>query len=52
MNSRDIYQKVGKRMAQDGYINNPFAIPTAKEEKGEVIASMNEAILEYSYEKL
>ena len=52
MNSRDIYQKVGKRMAQDGYINNPFAIPTAKEEKGKVIASMNEAILEYSYEKL
>ena len=52
MNSRDIYQKVGKRMAQDGYINNPFAIPTAKEEKDEVIASMNEAILEYSYEKL
>ena len=52
MNSRDIYKKVVKRMAQDGYISNPFAIPTAKEEKGEVIASMNEAILEYSYEKL
>ena len=52
MNSRDIYQKVGKRMAQDGYINSPFAIPNTKEEKRNVIESMTKAILEYSYEKL
>ena len=44
MNSRDIYQKVGKRMAQDGYINNPFAIPTAKEEKGKVIADRKSVV--------
>lgn len=52
MNSRDIYQKVSKRMAQDGFISSPFTIPNTKAEKHDVVDSMTEGILEYSYEKL
>lgn len=52
MNSRDIYKNVAEKMAEDGYISNPFAILSDQEEKSEVIASMNRGILEYSYEKL
>lgn len=52
MNSRDIYKNVAEKMAEDGYISNPFAILSDQEEKSEVIASMNGGILEYSYEKL
>lgn len=52
MNSRDIYKNVGIKMMEDGFTNITFATLKNQEEKSEAIASMNQALLEYSYEKL
>lgn len=51
MESNDIYKKVGERMLADGY-GGPFVMLSDLEEKSGAIASMNQALIEYSYEKL
>ena len=52
MNSNDINSKVEKMMAADGFIwSQAFPLKIYKN-KSEVMASLNRALLEYSYQKL
>lgn len=52
MNSNDINSKVEKMMAADGFIwSHAFTLKIYKN-KSEVMASLNKALLEYSYQKL
>lgn len=52
MNSRDIYRNVGEKMLENGYINSPYTLTNDQKVKRETIASMSQALMEYSYEKL
>lgn len=52
MDTKDIYVIVGEKMQEDGFTNLPFMVSMSREEKSQAIASMNQALAEYSYEKL
>ena len=52
MDSKDIYRKIGQMMLKDGYMNRTMIKYRNKEEKKEVIISMDKALLEYTCQKI